>query len=97
MSSAGMAKAKALLGLEEDDFSGSKHVNHLSSSHRQHGLRTPEMFGATSVQHRSVTPGGHYEGHVSRKRSEILSSSPKVPQTKFQTAGGRSFQCQSKP
>lgn len=86
-----MARAKALLGLEEDDYSGFKHVNRLPSSHQQHGLRTPETFGATSVQHRSVTPGGHYEGHVSGKRSEIFSSSPKVPQTKFQTAGGRSL------
>ncbi|KAL0662269.1 hypothetical protein Bca4012_099106 [Brassica carinata] len=87
VSSAGMARAKALLGLEEeDDFSGFKHVNHrLPSSHQQHGLTTPETFGA---QHRSVTPGGHY---VPGKRSEILSSSPKVPQTKFQTAGGRSL------
>ncbi|KAL0715102.1 hypothetical protein Bca4012_064424 [Brassica carinata] len=91
VSSAGMARAKALLGLEEDDFSGFKHVNRLSSSHQQHGLTTPETFGATSFQHRSVTPGGHYEGQVSGKRSEILSSSPKVPQTKFQTAGGRSL------
>ncbi|CAN7084546.1 unnamed protein product [Brassica oleracea var. botrytis] len=87
VSSAGMARAKALLGLEEDDdFSGFKHVNHrLPSSHQQHGLTTPETFGA---QNRSVTPGGHY---VPGKRSEILSSSPKVPQTKFQTAGGRSL------
>ncbi|KAG2314620.1 hypothetical protein Bca52824_017742 [Brassica carinata] len=91
VSSAGMARAKALLGLEEDDFSGFKHVNCLSSSHQQHGLRTPETFGATSVQHCSVTPGGYYEGHVSGKLSEILSLSPKVPQTKFQTAGGRSL------
>ncbi|XP_056857098.1 protein BREAST CANCER SUSCEPTIBILITY 2 homolog B-like, partial [Raphanus sativus] len=80
VSSAGMARAKALLGLEEeDDYSGFKHVNR---------LRTPETFGATSVQHRSVAPGGHYE---EGQRSEILSSSPKVPQTKFQTAGGRSL------
>uniref|UniRef100_M4F7J9 Tower domain-containing protein n=1 Tax=Brassica campestris TaxID=3711 RepID=M4F7J9_BRACM len=87
VSSAGMARAKALLGLEEeDDFSVFKHVNHrLPSSHQQHGLRTPETFGA---EHRSVTPGGH---NVSGKRCEILSSSPKVPQTKFQTAGGRSL------
>ncbi|CAH8365458.1 unnamed protein product [Eruca vesicaria subsp. sativa] len=91
VSSAGMARAKALLGLEEDDFSGFKHVNHLPSSHQQHGLGTPEASRVTSVQHRSVTPGGHYEGHVSGKRSEGLSSSPKVPQTKFQTAGGRSL------
>ncbi|KAJ0234749.1 Breast cancer type 2 susceptibility protein [Hirschfeldia incana] len=94
VSSSGMARAKALLGLEEDDFSGSKHANRLpSSSHQQHGFRTPETFGAASVQHRFVTPGGgHYEGHhVSGKRSEVLSSSPKVPQTKFQTAGGRSL------
>ncbi|CAG7875192.1 unnamed protein product [Brassica rapa] len=88
VSSAGMARAKALLGLEEEDeFSVFKHVNHrLPSSHQQqHGLRTPETFGA---EHRSVTPGGH---NVSGKRCEILSSSPKVPQTKFQTAGGRSL------
>ncbi|KAH0843409.1 LOW QUALITY PROTEIN: hypothetical protein HID58_092041, partial [Brassica napus] len=56
VSSAGMARAKQLLGLEEEDeFSVFKHVNHrLPSSHQQHG--TPETFGA---EHRSVTPGGH--------------------------------------
>ncbi|VVB12825.1 unnamed protein product [Arabis nemorensis] len=78
VSSAGLARAKALLGLEEDDLNGFNHVNPSFSSHQQHewsGLKTHEEFDATPAHHHSGT--GQYEGHV--------------PPTKFQTAGGKSL------
>ncbi|CAA0400029.1 unnamed protein product [Arabidopsis thaliana] len=93
VSSAGLARAKALLGLEEDDLNGFNHVNQSSSSLQQHGwsgLKTHEEFDATVVKHHSGTPG-QYENYVSGKRSEILNPSLKVPPTKFQTAGGKSL------
>lgn len=46
-----MARAKALLGLEEGDLNGVNHVNRPSSSHQEH------EFDSTAVQHHSVTPG----------------------------------------
>ncbi|VVB12843.1 unnamed protein product [Arabis nemorensis] len=93
VSSAGLARARSLLGLEEDDLNGFNHVDPSFSSHQQHGwsgLKTHEEFDATPAQHHSRTPG-QFEGHVSGKRSEILNPSLKVPQTKFQTAGGKSL------
>ncbi|XP_010451954.1 PREDICTED: protein BREAST CANCER SUSCEPTIBILITY 2 homolog B isoform X1 [Camelina sativa] len=93
VSSAGLARAKALLGLEEDDLNEFTHVNQSPSSHRQHewsGLKTHEEFDALAVQHPSRTPG-KFEDHVSGKMSEFLNPSLKVAPTKFQTADGKSL------
>lgn len=93
VSSAGLARAKALLGLEEDDFNEFTHVNQSSSSHQQHGwsgLKTHDECDALAVQHHSATPG-QYEDHVSGKRSELLNPSLKAAPTKFQTADGKSL------
>ncbi|XP_023635937.1 protein BREAST CANCER SUSCEPTIBILITY 2 homolog B isoform X2 [Capsella rubella] len=92
VSSAGLARAKALLGLEEDDLNEFMHVSQSSSSHQQHGssgLKTNEEFDALAAQHHSRTPG-KFGDHVSGKRSEILNPSLKAS-TKFQTADGKSL------
>ncbi|KAL1206786.1 BREAST CANCER SUSCEPTIBILITY 2-like protein B [Cardamine amara subsp. amara] len=93
VSSAGLARAKALLGLEEDDLNGFNYVNQSSSSYQHHGwsgLKTHEEFDATAVHYHSATPG-QYDDHLSGQRSEFLNPSFKVPPTKFQTAGGKSL------
>ncbi|KFK24669.1 hypothetical protein AALP_AA8G009600 [Arabis alpina] len=93
VSSAGLARAKALLGLEEDDLNGFNHVNTSFSFHQQHGwtaVKNHEEFDATPAQHHSANPG-QYEGHLSGNRSEILNPSIKGPPIKFQTAGGKSL------
>ncbi|ESQ47359.1 hypothetical protein EUTSA_v10027627mg [Eutrema salsugineum] len=91
VSSAGLAKARALLGLQEDDLNGFNHANCSSSSQEKHEWSGLKSHDATSVQHPSVTPGRQYESHVSGRRSDMLTPASKVPQTKFQTAGGRSL------
>ncbi|KAJ0235023.1 Protein BREAST CANCER SUSCEPTIBILITY 2 B [Hirschfeldia incana] len=88
VSSAGLSRANALLGLADDDFDGFNHVKRSSSSHQKRGCSEFKTH-ATAVQHHSETPG-HYEGYVSGKTSENLYPSP-MPPTKFQTAGGKSL------
>ncbi|CAN8237617.1 unnamed protein product [Cochlearia groenlandica] len=92
VSSAGMARAKALLGLqEENDFNGFNYVaNQSPSSHQQHGWSGFKTRNATVVHHRSGTTQ-QYEAHVTGKRPEILNPPLEVTSTKFQTANGKSL------
>ncbi|CAH8354605.1 unnamed protein product [Eruca vesicaria subsp. sativa] len=89
VSSAGLSRANALLGLEEDNFNRFNHVKRFNSSHQQR-LWSHSKTHATGVQHHSQTPG-KYEAHVTGKISENLYTSAMVPPTKFQTAGGKTL------
>ncbi|CAN6804797.1 unnamed protein product [Brassica oleracea] len=86
VSSAGLSRANALLGLEVDDFNG---FNHVKQSNQKRGCSELKTH-ATGVLHHSETPG-QYEGHVFQKISESLYPSAVVPPTMFQTAGGKTL------
>ncbi|XP_010519117.1 PREDICTED: protein BREAST CANCER SUSCEPTIBILITY 2 homolog B-like isoform X2 [Tarenaya hassleriana] len=97
VSSAGLARAKVLLGLEEDDLNGFCHVKELSSSRQQHGLvglENKKQSDAASVLSDSGTPK-LYGGDLSRRQPEVSNTSSMVPQLKFQTAGGKSLSVSS--
>ncbi|XP_009130634.1 protein BREAST CANCER SUSCEPTIBILITY 2 homolog B isoform X2 [Brassica rapa] len=89
VSSAGLSRANALLGLEADDFNGFNHVKRSNSSHQKRGCSELKTH-ATGVQHHSETPG-QYECHVFEKISDNLYPSAVVPPTMFQTAGGKTL------
>ncbi|XP_019058392.1 PREDICTED: protein BREAST CANCER SUSCEPTIBILITY 2 homolog B [Tarenaya hassleriana] len=97
VSCAGFARAKVLLGLEEDNMNGFNHVKDLSSSRKQHrlvGLETRKQSDAASVLSHSGTLK-LYEGDLSRKQPEVLNTSSMVPPIKFRTAGGKSLSVSS--
>ncbi|WZY79877.1 hypothetical protein YC2023_026261 [Brassica napus] len=89
VSSAGLSRANALLGLEADDFNGFNHVKRSNSSHQKRGCSELKTH-ATGVQHHSEIPG-QYECHVFEKISDNLYTSAVVPPTMFQTAGGKTL------
>ncbi|KAH0930967.1 hypothetical protein HID58_008084 [Brassica napus] len=89
VSSAGLSRANALLGLEADDFNGFNHVKRSNSSHQKRGCSELKTH-ATGVQHHSEIPG-QYECHVFEKIADNLYTSAVVPPTMFQTAGGKTL------
>lgn len=104
ISSAGLVRAKSLLGLEEGhnhcNFEGLQHTRMTPTSglEVEEGVKDNVFECVTSVlRPSSISRAGFAESRFKNetssdmKQTEVLNSAPKPPQIKFHTAGGRSL------
>lgn len=108
ISSAGLVRAKTLLGLEEDDdqhnFQGLQHTRMPSTPclEVKEGVKLHVVENVTSVPRLSPNcKAGLAESRLKKERNpntmqpEVLNLAPRPPQIKFHTAGGRSLSVSS--